>query len=207
MAVPRSGLHEVLTGWTGTITITVGAVDAITTPRQRESAVSLMLRAFARATQIHGTGWTIEDDGSGAWDLSFTSTFSLTATLVTETRLAFGGLSGSSSYSSAGDFEGDYWPTHGMAISGLEGAQTQGLVTASGSDAFSGMLTATPLTVTAWDTFAGSYNLVEDISGVYDLWLSGQRRYTRLHIPSWTRRDVGRTQTLMVCESSALAVA
>jgi len=73
--VGASGLALVNSGWTGTVTITVGADDVVVTPVARTSAAEVVAKVLSKCTELHGGTWSASVTSAGVISITSTLTF------------------------------------------------------------------------------------------------------------------------------------
>jgi len=92
-------LAKVVDGWTGTLTVTIGAVVATVTPRPRTSALRVLERMVYEARRVHGAAFVAYVDSASKFVVEMPSTFAIAATGTTDTKTGLtADQSGSSSY-------------------------------------------------------------------------------------------------------------
>lgn len=202
-----AALSEVLTGWTGSITLSstphLTTFSTTVTPRARESVASLFARliADACAEQI-GLELSMRLLGSDALviysDLGATFDMTFAGNCASRCDFDSGPYSGATEYSSdANLYSGAVVPTYGLRLDSLGLATGQGRATADGSGAQSPTIESGQGTLQLWDTFARCFDWQTDLLGTYDVWHDG-RVQGRVRVDGWKQIPPGSLRTGMM---------
>ena len=169
----RTALGEVTTGYTGTVTVTVGATSAVYTVQASESALSVMYRVLVECTRVHGAGWAVYVDASDKLNYVYSGgVFSLAATGTTQARLGLTGtLSGAPAYTFPNAYSGALVPDRGAFLDGPEFAMEGGASISDGSNARASWGTAPNRTLTIHDDAADqmAHQALLAAGGTWDL--------------------------------------
>ena len=166
-----SALAEVTSGWTGAVTITVGATVATYTPSGRSSAFEVLRGIGREAVRVHGVtvgGWATS---AGVLAIRSTVVFSLAATGTTMGRLGLTGtLSASNEYTFPSAYAGGVIPDYGANARSAMIQVKPGKAAATGAGALSAGLEAAGARVNLFDDLAGVVDLAAelDAGGTYD---------------------------------------
>jgi len=111
-----TALAEVTSGWTGTVTATIGGVAVTVTPSSRTSAFAVMSNLGAAIYRVTGSsqygGWATS---AGKFELTGPAVFTVAATGTTEARMGLSGtLSGAASYTFPLAYSGGVTPDYGV---------------------------------------------------------------------------------------------
>ena len=166
-------MGEVTTGWTGTITITVGATPAAYTVKARESALSAIYYAMVEASRVHGTGWTVYADASSQLTLAFSGgAFSIAVTGTAEARLGLSGtLSGSAGYTFGSAYASPLYPARGLALDNVEVLTDGSQPMSDGALARPSWRVGSEVTLSVYDSIANcmAHQALLDEGGTWDV--------------------------------------
>ena len=193
MAAPLNvmGMAKVLTGWTGSLTVTVGGVAVAVTPQASTSAIVLAMRVgdILRAFGLSGVQYA-SSTGVLGWDAS--GTFTLAATGVIATRMGLAASSTGTTVTGTGAHQDGFYPEHGMSLDVPVGSFAVVPSLADGSAAVGPLNASQSLRLTAhgdlddiW-TLEAAFNTDQP----WDLWAAGVHR-ARLKVNSVSRERVG----------------
>lgn len=199
-----AALAEVMDGWTGSITVTVGASSVVVVPGTRESVASLWTRVQMRARAELGLGLvvtlTAEDQSQADADAVFDMV--LAGNCATRTDFDAGPYSGAASYLSDGNTpDGLILPSKGLRLADPM-LGSAGRAAADGTDAAVLMQTAVTSTLRLFTTIQAAAALEAAIAAwtqgqqVHDVWHDG-RVIARVRIDGMpVRRPLTRTHGL-----------
>lgn len=175
-----SGLAIVRSGWTGSISVTVGASTVTHTPTDPTSAAEVMVRLAQRASRAFGAAWEAFPTEAGVLTLSASAAFTLAASGTTAARTGFA----SGPYASAterpadGAHEDGIYPSVGLTYSGshLVG-QTRATAMATGAAATMPVRGDSAGTLIVHGAHAELVALQATLEGgalTYDVWSGGR---------------------------------
>lgn len=169
----RVALGEVTTGYTGTVTVTVGATPAVYTAKAAESPLSVMYLTLAECIRVHGAGWSVFVDSSDKINFVYSGgVFSLTATGTTEARLGLtGALSAAAGYTFPNVYSDSLVPDRGAHLDGAEFMLDGGVSMSDGSGARAPQFGSPTRTLFIHDDAADqmAHQALLDAGGTWDL--------------------------------------
>jgi len=190
----RSGLALVDAGWTGSVTVTIGAVVATLTPTGRWSVAAAWAYVLQEATRLHGGTWSGYVDSADKLFISGTAgNFTLAATGTTQTRLGLTGTyTGAGSYTADVAHYGAVTPSLGLRYDGGDTSIGGTAPGATGAFGFGGAWASEAGGLACYGTIAELVALESTLmaANVYDAWLDG-RLVTRIHVGNVTRSRWG----------------
>lgn len=155
-----SALAEVVSGWTGAVSVTVGATTATYTPSGRTSAFEVLRGIGREAVRVHGGtvgGWATS---AGVLQVQASMLFDISATGTTMGRLGLTGtLSGSNEYTFPSAYIGAVVPDYGANARSAMVQVKPGKASATGAGALTAGLEAA----------GGRISLFDDLSDVVDI--------------------------------------
>lgn len=188
------GLAKVLTGWTGSLTVTVGATAVPIVPAEPTSAIELALRVdlVLGALGAQPYGASVSEAGVLTWRA--VSSFTLAATSLIQSRLNVAATATGTTVTASGAHADGFYPSRGMLVgSPLFTCSTVRSV-ADGSGALNPLPLVTDLSLTVQGTLSELWALEDDFGAdqMWDLWAGGTYR-GRLRIDSAQRRRLGQS--------------
>ena len=190
-----STLAEVTSGWTGTVSIVVGAATVTHTPPATTSAVTV-LEALEAAVARELAPAVLDAWTTAARQvfMRMATAFDVVATGTTMGRLGLtGALTGASSYTFPLAVPSTLAPSIGIGSAGAEVALSPGVALAAGGGARYGTLAGAGKTITVYGTMAEvvAANASLDDGKTYDLTMWAERSH-RIRVRStklerWTR--------------------
>ena len=187
-------LAEVVSGWTGSVQTVIGAVTVTVTPNTRDSAANVWQELVRESARVHGGSWDGWPDAAGKLYISGPSTFTLSSSGTTQTRLqTTGSYTGASEYTAAAAYHSGTFPTLGIQLDLGVMERTGGGVSGSGDYATSGGGRAPTGGVTISSTYANIVTLESSLrpAEVHDVWVGG-RVISRFWIRTVKRTQWGR---------------
>jgi hypothetical protein len=190
----RSGLALVDAGWTGVVTVTIGAVVATVQPQGRMSAAAVWAYLLQESTRLHGGSWSGYVDSSDKLYIAGTAgNFTLAATGVTQTRLGLTGTyTGAGSYTADVAHYGAVTPSLGLRYDGGDAALAGRPAGATGALGSGGAWASEAGGLACYGTIAELVALEATLmaANVYDVWLDG-RMLAKVHMGNVTRSRWG----------------
>ena len=190
----RSGLALVDAGWTGAVTVTIGAVVAAVQPQGRMSAAGVWMYLLQECRRIHGGTWAgYVDSADKLYITSDTAAFALAATSVTQTRLGLTGTyTGATAYTADVAHYGAVTPSLGLMLDAGDASVSGMPPGASGALGAGGAWAAEGGTLACFGTIAELVALEVTLlaAEVYDVWLEG-RHQGRVHLGNISRARWG----------------
>ncbi len=165
-------LAKVVDGWTGSLTVTVGAAVATVTPRPRTSALRVLERMVYEARRVHGAVFVAYVDSASKFFVFMPATFAIAATGTTAAKTGLtANQSGASSYTFPTAIPSALLPAYGAQLrSSLIGVET-GASLLSGGLGFGGGPKKIAGTLSLYDTLANSTTLADTLAdgGTFDV--------------------------------------
>jgi len=165
-------LAKVDDGWTGAITVTVGATVATVTPRSRTSALRVLERLVYEARRVHGASFVAYVTSGSKFVVEMPATFAIAATLTTATKTGLtADQSGASSYTFPTAIPDAMVPRYGSQLrTGLLGAD-KGSALLAGGLGFSTGRARIAGRLAIYDTLATSSTFADTLAdgGTYDV--------------------------------------
>jgi hypothetical protein len=196
-----TALAKVVSGWTGTITVTVGAASAAFTPAARSSAFEVMTALGLEVVRVFGTvGHAAWVTPAGVFEMVGPSTFSVAATGTTMGRLGMTGtLSGAASYTFPSTYTGGVLPDYGLRAKSPMVTVDDGAATSTGATGRTGQLKSGSARLFVFDDFADVFTLSADLDQgeTYDahVWRDDdwppivRLRVRSVHVVRWGRSN------------------
>jgi len=194
MAAPLNvmGMAKVLTGWTGSLSVTIGGVTVPITPRATTSVIELaervgdVLRGFGLSGIQYATS-------AGVLQWEATGAFTLAATGVIATRMNLAASTTGTTVTGAGAHADGFYPGIGMSLAEPIGSTTVVPALANGAATVGSLMASQSLRLVAhadlddiW-TLEAAFNTDQP----WDVWAAGVYR-GRLKVDSVTRERMGR---------------
>lgn len=198
---------EVLTGWTGSVAITVGATTTTVTPLTRESVASLFARLAHDVYVDSGLALTVKPIANDQLQVSAASTFDMAydGNCGTRCDYPYGPYAGQTVYLSDQTVVTGRIPAYGVSVEGDDLGASTGRVLASGAYAVQGVADPAHASLIVFTTFADAWDFESAVVGLYDLWVDG-RLIGRYHIDAWKRTRRGKLHNQVALTADAQAV-
>jgi len=184
-------MAKVLTGWSGTLSVTVGASTVAVPVELRTSAIVLADRAAAIA---RGMGVSVEAYATAAGVLTWSaaSTISINASGVIASRMNLAATTTGTTLSGAGAHTDGFYPAHGMRIDAPSDGTGRTMPTAAGSYTTAPRREPQPVRAQAFGTMADVWTYAAAFGGdvVWDVW-GFQGYWGRLRIDTVERERQG----------------
>ena len=171
------GLAQVFDSWSGNVAVTIGATTVTVTPT-KGSCASVWVELVEQCRLTHGGNWNGWVDSDKHVVIQHSSSFTITASGSTQTRLNL-----SASYSGVrargvGPHVGGFYPL-GFGFTGFDRMESDGAAAADGSGATPLIWKSNKATATFLDTWANIYDWHDDLvpSGdilEVDVWMGGR---------------------------------
>ena len=197
MAAPLNmmGMAKVLSGWSGSLSVTVGATTVAITPDLRTSAI-ILAREVARTALGLGVSTKAYATTSGVLTWEAASSISINASGLIRTRLNVDATTTGTTLVGAGVHADGFYPEHGMRIAAMPSTATVVPAAAAGAQTDIPNMAPTSLTAQVFGTLANLWTY-EDLFGgdqVWDCWLV-DRYFGRLRVDNVIRRRFGKSAT------------
>jgi len=165
-------LTKVVDGWTGALTVTIGAVVATVTPRPRTSALRVLERMVYEARRVHGAVFIAYVDSASRFVVFMPSTFAIAATGTTAAKSGLtANQSGSNYYTFPTAIPSALLPAYGAHIKSAVVSVRKGKTVYSGGAGFT--LGPNPITgrIVLYDTLPNSSTFADTLAdgGTYDI--------------------------------------
>ena len=208
-----SALAKVVSGWTGTITVTVGAASASYTPKSRTSAFEVITELGDELVRVSGAvGLGAWVTSSGVIQMVGPSVFSVAATGTTLGRLGMTGtLSGAAQYTFPSAYTGALLPDYGVRAKSRLIDVDDGAATTTGATGRAGALKSGGATLFAFDGFSDVFTITADLDAgeTYDahVWRDDDRPpLVRLRVRSVSVLKWGKTNQNIRVEAKCFEV-
>jgi len=193
------GMAQALTGWTGDLSVTIGATEVEITPRPTTSAIELAIRIgdVLRGFGLSGIQYA-SATGVLVWEAS--STFTVEATGVIASRMNLAASTSGATVTGAGAHLNGFYPGHGMSVVAPLLPFAEVAPMADGAHAPGLLSRATPVRLRAFSELSDVWAL-EAAFGTdqpWDLWALGEWR-GRLKVSSVVRQRVGHGAGAVPC--------
>lgn len=169
----HSLLAKVSSGWTGTLTVTVGAATATVTPRSRTSALRVLERMVYEARRVHGEAFVAYVDSAAKFVVEMKgTTFSIAATGTTATKTGLTATqSGSDGYTFPTVTPDAIVPRYGARLSVAMAQRSKGATMLSGGTGYTKAAKSATGNLTLFDTLASASTFADTLSsgGTYDV--------------------------------------
>lgn len=190
-------LAPVQSTWSGTLTVTSGAVSTVFTARRRESAASFWATVIAGCYAELGLSLRVSQVNDPTMRISGSAAFDLAVSGLGDRLDLNGSYTGASSY----DTDGATMPGDAVIVDGLiVGAESlmagRGVPTSDGSYGARGASASDPVALRVTTSAAGAWYF-ETLSGVYDIAHEG-RVMGRVRIDEWQRTPIGKRRSDVV---------
>lgn len=165
-------LAKVEDGWTGTLTVTVGATTATVTPHSRTSALRVLERMVYEARRVHGAAFIAYVDSASKFVVEMPSTFAIAATGYTPLKTGLSAdQSGSSSYTFPAAIPNAILPAYGAQIRSTLIGVKRGSSLLDGGAGFSKGRRDIRGRMTLYDTLVNSSTFADTLAdgGTYDV--------------------------------------
>lgn len=206
-------LAGVSAGWTGTVTVTVGAVTSTYDVLDRESALSVMDVVQRRAVQMHGGSWTWWVSTASKIEIVASTVFSIAVTGTALARLGMTGtVSGSNSYTFPNAYNSAVLPDYGLKYRAAAVLTEGGEPVSDGTFARGGHGKSREVQMVIFDDIADLLTIQTSLiaTRAWDVWLDGgdtdygrldRFRLTRSTIRRWGRAA---TNARLVCRAQGV---
>lgn len=186
------GLAKVLTGWTGTLSVQVGATLVPITPSEPTSAIELAMRVDIVLSALGAQPVGVRADG-GVLSWSAGVSFTLAATGVIQSRLNVAASTTGTTVTGAGAHADGFYPAQGMLVRSPLFASSTASPMSDGSAAGNPLPMVATVSIEAHDTLSNLWTLEDDFSSdqLWDLWAGGGYR-GRMRINSVKRNRLGK---------------
>ena len=165
------GMAKVLGGWSGALSVTIGASTVAVTPGARTSAVILARAVAVTATSM---GVTTQAYASSAGVLTWEalSSISINASGLIRTRLNLAGTTTGTTLTGAGAHTDGFYPEHGMQIRAIPQTTTTVPAAAAGAQTDVPNVAPQSLTIKAFGTLANLWTYEDAFGGdqIWDVW-------------------------------------
>lgn len=186
------GMAKVLTGWSGSLSVTVGATTVAVPVDTRTSVIVLAQRITAVA---RGLGVSVEAYATAAGVLTWAaaSTISINASGVIATRMSLAATTTGTTLSGTGAHADGFYPGHGMRIEAPADSTTLEAPTAAGGYTAAPVMTPRPVSLRAYGVMADMWTHAADFGGdvVWDVWGS-PGYWGRLRVDAVRRDRMGK---------------
>ncbi len=165
-------LAPVVDGWTGALTVTVGATVATITPRARTSALRVLERVVYEARRVHGEAFVAYTTAAGKFTVEMPSTFSIAATGTTATKTGLtASQSGASAYTFPDVVADGIVPAYGARLRTRAAGRETGAALLSGGLGFNKGHESIGGALALFDTLANSSTMADTLAsgGTYDV--------------------------------------
>jgi len=165
-------LAKVVDGWTGTLTVTIGAAVATVTPRPRTSALRVLERMVYEARRVHGAAFIAYVDSASKFVVEMPSTFAIAATGTTDTKTGLtANQSGSSSYTFPTAIPSALLPAYGAQLRLEVIGAKRGSTLLSGGFGFTGGSKKIAGRLILYDTLANDSTVADTLAdgGTFDV--------------------------------------
>ena len=174
-----AGLAQVVTGWTGSVSIVIGSVTSTVTPDERDSVVRVVLQLAADTAK--GTGSSVQawSDASGQLRIySSLGTWRLVSSGTTKDRLvspASDIFNAGETWQAATPHLDGYYPARGLAVRGAPVAFTTSSASSEGAYSGANVLGSSSVTFTGYDEITAQWadELTLSEGSVWDYWRDG----------------------------------
>ena len=196
-----TALAKVVSGWTGAVTVTVGAATASVTPAARTSAFEVMTTLGTELARVFGaTGHGAWVTSAGVFQMVGPATFSVAATGTTLGRLGMTGtLSGAASYTFPSAYTGAVVPDYGVRAKSQLVTLADGAASSTGATGRAGELKSGSASLFAFDDFSDVFTISANLDQgeTYDahVWRDDDRpplvrlRVRSVHLIRWGRSN------------------
>jgi len=165
-------LAKVVDGWTGTLTVTIGAAVATVTPRARTSALRVLERMVYEARRVHGEAFVAYVDSASKFVVEMPSTFAIAATGTTATKTGLtANQSGASSYTFPTAIPSAILPAYGAQLRTKVVSLKKGSTLLAGGFGFTGGPSKDRGRLTLYDTLANNSTTADTLAdgGTFDV--------------------------------------
>ena len=175
------GFAEVADNWTGSVTVTIGAVSATVTPT-RGSAASVWIDLIKKCELLHGGDWYGWSTSASKLVIAHDVSFTLTASGSTQSNLGIpASASGTEVVGTSPHIRGTYPMT--LKFSGFQEVKRDGGQASDGEGSTPLIWNTGDAQIQILDTWANCYAINADVMGsgdlfLMDLWIGG-RTYGR----------------------------
>ena len=164
-------------GWTGNVTVTIGAVSATITP-SNDSAASVWIALVNKCELLHGGSWEGWSTSASKLVIAHSSSFTITATGTTQTRLGLAAsTTGTEVAGTSAHFRGTY--PIGLSFEGYNKIKEDGVAAADGSGATPLIWKTGGASIQVFDTWQNNYDTQGTIMAAGDIftgdiWMGGR---------------------------------
>ena len=165
-------LAPVVDGWTGAVTVTVGATVATVTPRARTSALAVLERVVYEARRVHGAAFVAYTTAAGEFTVEMPATFAIAATGTTATKTGLTATqSGADAYTFPDAVVGGIVPAYGARVRSRTAGRDTGAALLAGGLGFTRGIQKSAGSLALFDTLANSSTMADTLAagGTYDL--------------------------------------
>ena len=190
------GMAQVLAGWSGTLSVTVGATTVPIAPDARTSAIVLALAIADTGTAL-GAAAVAYASATGALSWESATAMRIDCSGVIRTRLNMAASTSGTKLGALGAHLDGFYPEHGMVLREAMHATTTVASIADGSGGVFGQAAARTLALEVHGTLANiwTYEAVFDADQAWDLW-HGSAHAGRLRVDSVTRERLGKSHEI-----------
>ena len=201
------GFAKVLTGFTGSLSVTVGSSTVAITPTEPTSAVELAFRVDQTLAALGAGPYGLRISAAGVFEWSAVSSFTLAASGVIKTRMNLATTASGTSVTSAGAHADGFYPSNGMIVRSPLISTTSPAPIADGSNAPTLRPVPTQTEVLVHANLSEIWGLEHDFDGdqLFD-YHSGSSYQGRLRITSAVRVRDGKSHELAHLRLQAQAI-
>ena len=198
MGAPRNvmGLAQVLTGWSGTLSVTVGATTVPIVPATRTSAI-VLARAIATTASALDAAAVAYASSTGVLSWESAISMRIDCAGVIRTRLDMAASTSGTKLGALGAHLDGLYPEHGIQLREAMHATTTVASIADGSGGVFSQASTRALSLEIHGTLANvwTYEAAFSADQVWDLW-HGSTQAGRLRVDSVTRKRLGKSPEL-----------
>lgn len=201
------GLCKVLTGFTGSLSVTVGGTTVAITPEEPTSAVELAFRVDQVLAALGAGPYGLQISTAGVFTWSAVSSFTLAASGVILTRLNLAASASGTVVSSLGAHQDGFFPGNGMIVRSPFLSTTRPNSIADGSNAPTVRPTPTKTEILVQADLSDLWTLEDDFSAdqLFD-YHSGSSFQGRIRVVAVRRVRDGKLHTQAFLRLEAQAV-
>ena len=201
------GLAKVLTGWTGSLTVTVGATAVGIVPSETTSAIELAGRIDVVLSALGAQPYGADASAAGVISWRAAGSFTLAASGVIQSRLGVAATATGTTVTGTGAHAGGFYPAQGMLVDTplLASSTAQPMADASGG--IGALPSVARVAVEAHDTLAYLWAFEAEFGGdlMWDLWAGGRYR-GRMRIDDVKRSRLGKSAERATLSLSGAAI-
>ena len=186
------GLAKVLTGWTGSLTVTVGATAVPIVPSEPTSAVELALRVDVVLGALGASPYGASVSAAGVITWRAVSSFTLAATGVIRSRLNVAASTTGTTVTGSGAHADGFYPARGMLVESPMVASSTTMSVSDGAGAINPLPMTSTVSLEVHDTLANiwAHEASFNTDHMWDLWAGGVYR-GRLRVEDANRSRIG----------------